>query len=215
MAENDKDISGLIADYFNNRLDAKTKTEFESRLQEDQELLDACNDFQGFQKLYRQIDPTEPSPSDALFAQITGTISASQKAERKVPVLQSIPLVESLRSFWQQIRQSIALPWMFAAVQAVVIVLLLVPASQDNTYTTLSLAENPGNADKSSINVVFRPTATEADIRNLLHGIQGSLSSGPSSEGRYVVSISSQSDLDMAVRTLKQSENVVFAEPFF
>ena len=214
MTHKNNDKSDLIADYCNNRLDAHEKADFENLLQDDHELLEECKDFQGFQKLYRQIDPAEPSPSNAIFDQISRKISVHQKVKREAPV-QSSPLAESIRSFWQRIRESIAVPWMLAAAQAVVIVLLLVPAPEQNTYSTLSAPKVASIAEKIGINVVFRPTAPESDIRSLLHTIQGSISSGPSREGRYVVSIGNRSDLDTAVRTLKHSEIVVFAEPVF
>ncbi|MFH0781793.1 MAG: hypothetical protein V2B20_07530 [Pseudomonadota bacterium] len=212
MAIKDNDISDSIPDYCNLRLDANEKANFESLLQEDQKLLDEYKDFQGFQKLYRQIDPAEPSPSDAIFNRISHKINADHKVERKAPV-RSSPLAESIRSFLQQIRASIAVPWMFAAAQAVVIVLLLIPSPQQNIYSTLSATKVATNVEKALINVVFRSNAMESDIRNLLHGIHGSVTSGPSMEGRYVISISNQSDLDKVVWTLKQSEIVVFAEP--
>jgi len=212
MTTKDHNLSDLIPDYCNNRLDANEKADFEHLLQENHELLDECNDFQGFQKLYRRIDPAEPSPSDAIFNQISSQACAHRKMEKKAPV-QSRPLAESIHYVWQQIRESIAVPWMLAAAQTVVIVLLLIPAPQQNTYSTLSATEVAANAEKIGINVVFRPNALESDIRSLLHTIQGSVGSGPSREGHYVVSISNRSDLDRAVQTLKESEIVLFAEP--
>lgn len=220
MEHKDRDISDLIPDYCNNRLDAKEKADFERLLREDEELLEEYNDFQEFQKLYRQADPVEPAPSDAIFDQISNQVSAQQKAgkvekaERRVPA-QSSPLVESLRNYWQQIRESLTVPWMFAAVQAVVIVLLLMPATKQDTYSTLSATDMAANAETIGINVVFQPNALESDIRSLLHTVQGSVSGGPSKEGRYVVSLSSGSDLDGALQTLKQSEIVLFAEPVY
>lgn len=214
MAHKDNDKSDLIPDYCNNRLAAKEKADFESRLREDRELLDECNDFQGFQKLYRRIDSAEPSPSEAIFDRISSKVGAHQRVERKAAV-RSGPLAESIRSFWQQVRESIAVPWVLAAAQTVAIVLLLIPAPEHNTYSTLSATEVAANAGRIGINVVFRPNAPESDIRSLLHTIQGSIGSGPSREGRYVVSIGNRSDLDRAVRTLKQSEIVVFAEPVY
>ncbi len=214
MTTKDNDKSDLIPDYCNNRLDANERADFESRLQEDHELVDECNDFQGFQKLYRRIDSAEPSPSDAIFKQISRQVGAHQKQERKAAVQSRSP-AKSIRSFWQRIRESIAVPWILAAAQTVVIVLLLIPAPQQNTYSTLSTTEVPASIEKIGINVVFRPNAPESDIRSLLLGIQGSVSSGPSREGRYVVGISNRSDLDKAVRALKQSEIVLFAEPVY
>jgi len=214
MAIKDNDISELIPDYCNNKLNAKEKADFESLLQEDRQLLDECNDFRGFQKLYRQIDPAESSPSDAIFDQISRTVSVQQKVARRA-LVHSGPPAKSMRSIWQLLRESIAVPWMLAAAQTVAIVLLLIPAPQQNTFSTLSAMEEATNAEKININVVFRPNASEFDIRNLLHAVQGSVSSGPSREGHYVVTISSRSNLDKAVRTLKQSEVVLFAEPVY
>jgi len=214
MKYKDNDISDLIPDYCNNRLDANEKADFENLLQKDHKLLDEYNDFLGFQKLYRQIDPAEPSPSDAIFNQISRKVSAHQKVERKTPV-QSSPLAESIRYYWQQFRESITMPWMLAAAQTVVIVLLLLPATQQDTYSTLSATKEAATAERITINVVFRPNALESDIRSLLQSIQGSISSGPSMEGLYVVSISNQSDLDKTIQTIKQSEIVLFAESVY
>lgn len=214
MTLKDNDKSDLIPDYCNNRLDASDRADFESRLREDRDLQDECKDFQGFQKEYRRIDPVEPSPSDELFNRISRKVGVHQKVERKAAV-ETSPPAESIRHFWQRIRESIAVPWMLAAAQAVVIVFLLVPVPEQNTYSTLSAMKVATIAEKIGINVVFQPNAPESDIRGLLQTIQGSFSGGPSSEGRYMVSINSRRDLDEAVLTLKQSEIVVFAEPVF
>ena len=207
-------MSALIPDYCNNKLNAKEKADFESLLQEDHELLNECNDFRRFQKLYSRIDPVEPVPADAIFNKISRMVSDQQQVERKAPV-HSSPLAKSIRSFWQLLRESMAVPWMVAAAQTVVIVLLLLPTPEKNTFSTLSAMEAATNAERIDINVVFRPNAPESDIRSLLHTIQGSVSSGPSREGRYVVTLSSRSNLDKAIGTLKQSEVVLFAEPVY
>ncbi len=214
MTYKDNKISDLIPDYCNNRLDTHDKADFEKRLQDDRELLKEYNDFRGFQTLYRQVDSTEPTPSDAIFDQISSNISARQTVKQKAPV-QSSPLGESIRSYWQQFREFMTVPWMLAAAQAVVIVLLLMPATQQNTYSTLSATQDTIASEKIGINVVFQPNALESDIRSLLHKIQGSISNGPSTEGRYLVNINTQTDLDTTMQTLKQSKIVLFAEPVF
>jgi hypothetical protein len=212
MTYKNNNISDLIPDYCNNRLNTHDKADFEKRLQEDHELLREYNDFQGFQKLYRQVDPVEPSPSDAIFNQISSNIDAQQMVKKRAPV-RSSPLAESIRSYWQQFHESMTVPWMLAAAQAVVIVLLLMPAPQHNTYSTLSATQDTITAKEIGINVVFQPNALESDIRNLLHKIHGSISNGPSLEGRYLVSINNKTDLDKTIQVLKQSEIVLFAQP--
>lgn len=211
MTHKDNDKADLIPDYCNNRLTAQEKDDFERLLLEDRDLLDACRDFQHFQKLYRQLDPAEPQPSAAVFDRISGKVRVEQAVTKNAHVQPN--LAESVRRFWRQLRASMTVPWMLAAAQAVVIVLLLVPAPEQNTYVTLSSSEQAADAERAGINVVFRPDAAEADIRSLLQAVQGSISSGPSREGRYMVSILEKSELEQAVRTLKQSNIVLFAEP--
>jgi hypothetical protein len=214
MTYKDNKISDLIPDYCNNRMNTHDKADFERRLQEDNELLREYNDFRGFQKLYHQVDSSEPTPSDAIFDQVSRNIEARQTVKKTAPV-QSSPLLKSIRSYWQQFREFTNVPWMLAAAQAVVIVLLLMPATQQNTYSTLSATQDTVTAEKICINVVFQPNALESDIRSLLHKIQGSISNGPSTEGRYLVSINNHADLDKTVQTLKLSKIVLFAEPVY
>jgi anti-sigma-K factor RskA len=214
MTHKNNDISDLIPDYCNNRLNAEERADFESRLRQDRQLLDEFKDFQGFQELYRRSDPAEPSPSDAIFQQICRKAGVQPKVERKATQRFS-SFAGFLGDFWRQIRQSIAVPWMLAAAQAVVIVLLMSPAPEQNRYATLSASKPAVTAEEITINVVFRDNAPESEIRSLLQEIQGSFSSGPSREGRYVVSIDSRKDLDQAVRTLKHSNIVVFAEAVY
>jgi anti-sigma-K factor RskA len=212
MTTNKEDeISALVPDYCNNRLRGKEKEAFEQRLLEDRDLVAECDDFRRLQSLYRQSDPVEPSPSDALFRQIS--VSVGHPKVAGVAAAPASPLLASIRAFWQRLKDSAAVPWLVAAAQTVVIVFLLLPAPQQDTYTTLSATAVPANTADISINVVFRPDAVEADIRSLLHAVQGSVRGGPSREGRYVVSVPGESDLAMAVRTLKEAEIVLFADP--
>jgi len=218
MTSKKKDMSELIPDYCNDRLDARQKADFEWQLQEDQELLEEYNDFRKLRDLYRQIDHNEPSPSDALFSRISSNIATQQQHEkdkRGDKTVRSGQLMAAIRNFWQQVRASVAVPWVLAGIQAAVIVLLLVSVPRENTYSTLSSTEKVAESGRPGINVVFAPSARESDIRSLLLTIHGSVSGGPSMEGRYVVSISNENDLDGALLKLKQSEFVVFAEPVY
>lgn len=211
MTMNDNDISSAIADYCNDRMTTKERQLFEKRLREDKEMEREYADFRGFQNLYRQIDPSEPAPSEEVFSRISQAVRLRPKRIER-PKVQSQGVTKLALNLWQLLRTSVAMPWAFAAIQAAVIVLLLVPGPQQAMYSTLSGTEMAAKVDKRGINVVFQESATEGEIRQLLQGIGGSVGSGPSREGRYVVEVEAKSDLVMIVGKLQQSPIIAFAE---
>jgi hypothetical protein len=212
MINNHNKISDTIADYCNDRLSPKDRVEFERLLREDKTVAQEYNDFRGFQKAYRQLDSLEPAPSDALFKRISQAVHLNNTApERRGVHTSGVP--QYLTAFWQQLRASVTVPWVFAAAQAVVIVLLLVPLPRQTSYSTLSSTEVAAGATERGVNVVFHTTATEGEIRSLLHAFSGSVSSGPSQEGRYVITFKAQGDLEVIIQKIRQSPIVAFAEP--
>jgi hypothetical protein len=212
MINNHNDHSDTIADYCNDRLSPKDRVEFERLLREDRDVAQEYSDFRGFQKAYMQLDSSEPAPSDSLFDRVSQAVHLNSTA-REGRGAQTAGLPGYLSAFWQQLRASVAVPWMFAAAQAVVIVFLLVPLPRQTSYSTLSSVEGAVDAANRGVNVVFQATATEGEIRSLLYAIGGSVSSGPSQEGRYVISITAQGDLEAIVKRMRQSPIVNFAEP--
>lgn len=201
-----------IPEYCNQRLSAKERNQFEKLLREDQDMAKEYQDFRNTRDLYRTIDASEPQPSEELFARITQAVELRGKGrERKA---QPIPEQANLfANLWQKLRNSLAVPWMLAVAQAAVIVLLLVPAPRETVYSTLSGTEMAATMEKQRINVVFRESATEVEIRHLLHAIGGSVLSGPSREGRYVIALEKRDNLDLFLNTLRRSQVVAFAEP--
>lgn len=213
METREKDLSELIPDYCNDQMDADARAEFERVLEKDSALLDEVNDFREFQSLYREADPVEPPPSAALFEQICQRAGVEQKVEKR-QTASGPSLVDTIKGYWERIREYTTVPWAFAAVQMAVIVLLLMPATeQQNTYQTLSATQAVESSEAVRINVVFQPKAMESDIRELLYSVQGSVTSGPSKGGRYVISFAKDSDLQKTLETLQQAEIVLFAEP--
>ena len=211
MSTEDRDMSHMIPEYCNNRLAGGERSAFERLLAEDRTLQDECTEFQSFQQLYRKIDASEPAPSQAIFAQVAANIGAGKgKAGQRVAGGRG--LNEYLAQAWRRLQESITIPWALAAVQAVALVLLLMPATQQTTYSTLSASQMAVVSGKPAINVVFRPTASEQEIRDLLRQINASVSDGPSREGRYVLTIGSAGGGEKALRTLQGSGVVLFAE---
>ncbi len=81
-------------------------------------------------------------------------------------------------------------------------------------YRTLS---NPEAAPVPTVRlrVMFSPQATEKEIRELLHGIHGEITAGPSPSGAYTVEVPAASDPAGVVLARLRSEPqvVMFAEP--
>ncbi|HEY3568354.1 MAG TPA: zf-HC2 domain-containing protein [Thermoanaerobaculia bacterium] len=86
--------------------------------------------------------------------------------------------------------------------------------NQQPVYRTLS---NPDAAPVPSVRlrVMFSPRATEKEIRELLHGIHGEITAGPSPSGAYTVEVPAASDPAGVVLARLRSEPqvVMFAEP--
>jgi len=212
ITTDNKQISDTIADYCNDRLNPKDRIEFERLLGEDRAVAREYNEFREFQKAYRELDSNEPAPSDALFQRISQAVHCKGTARERRDVHRS-GLPQYLTEFWRQLRASVAVPWVFAAAQAVVIVFLLVPLPRQTSYSTLSSTEVAAGMAEKGVNVVFQATATEGEIRTLLHALGGSVSSGPSQEGRYVISFEAQGDLETIMQEIRQAPIVSFAEP--
>jgi hypothetical protein len=87
-------------------------------------------------------------------------------------------------------------------------------ASLQPAYRTLS---NPDAAPVPTVRlrVMFSPRATEKEIRELLHGIHGEITAGPSPSGAYTVEVPAASDPAGVVLARFRSEPqvVLFAEP--
>jgi hypothetical protein len=81
------------------------------------------------------------------------------------------------------------------------------------TYQTLSDPAAPP-APTVALRVVFSPQTTEKEIRELLHGIQGEITAGPSLVGAYTVEVPAAGDPVSVVLARLRSEGVVtLAEP--
>lgn len=88
------------------------------------------------------------------------------------------------------------------------------PPNLRPSYRTLS---NPDAAPVPAVRlrVMFSPRATEKEIRELLHGIHGEITAGPSPSGAYTVEVPAASDPTGVVLARLRSEPqvVMFAEP--
>lgn len=78
------------------------------------------------------------------------------------------------------------------------VVLLAVLVTRDQPFTTLSGSSGAGSGVR--LTVMFQPTTTEDMMRQTLLDIEGTVVSGPSALGVYVVQLSERSDDDREVQ---------------
>src|SRR4029077_7466970 len=87
-------------------------------------------------------------------------------------------------------------------------------AAPGAAYRTLS---NPEPAPVASVplRVMFQPQATEREIRELLRGVNGEITAGPSASGAYTVAVPAAGEPVRVVLAHLRSESqvVILAEP--
>ena len=213
MTSTKTDYSDRIPEYHHGLLDSQANALFEQELEKNIELREELDEFVQFQQLYHEVESEEPRPSPANFEAILSSIAShDQEEERCRGREQRSSLQTQFLQVWGWLKESVSIPWTVALVQTVAIVLLILPGSDQESFTTLS---RTSSTDKSlpttSFNVVFAESTQEVEIRKLLQSIGGSITSGPSAKGRYVIVLSSDKTVDEAVDILKESSIVTFS----
>lgn len=161
-----------------------------------------------------------PAPHPVQLQRVLARIEESEREERESAGRRFLaPLRGLARQTPRPVRTALL-------AQAAVILLLVglgawsarrpaaVPSNLQPVYRTLS---NPDAAPVPSVRlrVMFSPRATEKEIRDLLHGIHGEITAGPSPSGAYTVEVPAASDPAGVVLARLRSEPqvVMFAEP--
>jgi hypothetical protein len=215
MTSSNPDYFDLIPEYTQGILDPETHQNFEQEMDTNDSLKLEVEDFLTFRKLYLEVDTHTDQPSDSIFHKISNSIDQ--------PVIKNnIDLKESsqFRYFMprvlkvlSELKDSLTIPWGIVLVQTAVIVLLLLPGSFQTIYKTLG-SSPPAISTQTggTFNIVFKQTTQESEIRALLLAVGGTIISGPSVEGRYVIAIRPEKNLNLAVEFLKGSNSILFME---
>jgi hypothetical protein len=159
-----------------------------------------------------------PSPHPAQFRRLLGRIEETEREERG----RSSRGGRLLARFRELIEATPRPLRGILVVQAAVILLfvgVLVwdaasadPAGVRNVYHTLS-AEVP-KVNSVPLRMMFRPDATEKEIRDLLHDVRGEIVGGPSAIGVYTVAVPAGTDpVKMLLARLRSEPQVMFVEP--
>lgn len=124
-------------------------------------------------------------------------------------------LAARMRAFAADLFEMPAMPRLVLLTQAALILvlgtMLVLSRPQQPAFTTLSGGNGAPSAPR--LTVVFEAAATEASIRQALHQVGGTLVSGPSAAGVYVVALPKAGDdaraVDAAIAALRENRSVI------
>ncbi len=210
--------SDYIPDYYHGTLKPELRIRFEEELQNNPALRQELDDFRKFAALYQGLDNEKPQPSSQLFAKIRADIDKTATREQVKSVQLQRPAKHSatLHTIVDRLKDSFSLPWGVVALQAVVLVVLLFPASPEKYYETLSnrtVLQNQGSGE--TYNIVFKPETTEAEIRQLLLQAKATIISGPSVQGRYIIIFTGDQLSQQQRDILKNNSSILFFDKTF
>ncbi len=195
-----KRLRDMIPLYLNGTLGKEEKKILENSLEEFPQLKREFDEFSEIKNSYKGVKNESISASNNIYKKILEKIE-----ERK--------LLNPRKGHLENIKSFISSPifsWGFAVFELIVIVLLFFYLPREAEYKTFSTEHFFRGGEK--INVVFESESKEKEIRELLIKIEANIVSGPTSEGLYMIEIKKGGDLESAIKYLKKSGIVKFAE---
>jgi hypothetical protein len=122
-----------------------------------------------------------------------------------------LPFLVKVKDFFRNSFSSPRVSWGVAAVQLAIILLLLVNLFRGDGYVTLTLEDSLKN-EGTGIHVVFDMESQEREIREVLQKINGTIVAGPSPEGLYTIKVEKKQEVEEALKLLRETKFVRFAE---
>lgn len=218
MISDNSTYSDSIPDYYHGTLEPELQIRFEEELENNQALRQELDDFRKYAALYHDLDNETPQPSPQLFARITAGIDkATERQQTNQAGLNRFSgFGAALRNTLRRLKESYSLPWSVVALQAIVLVALLLPATSEKSYETLSnraVLQSQGSGE--TYNIVFRPETTESEIRRLLLEAKATIISGPSAQGRYIIMLTNGEQSQRHQDSLKNNASILFFDKSF
>jgi anti-sigma factor RsiW len=206
-------LKEMIPLYLNGQLSDEEQKAFAQGLKDFPELAAEVAEYEAIQASYPELEAETPFPQqDILFGRIMDKIDReettpvrNQAAAREV----KSGWREKLADFFYTTFRSPKVAWSVAAVQVVLLVVLLAGMPQRSTFQTLTA---PGRLPdgRITLNVVFDGNARAKDIRAVLIDNGATIVGGPSAEGRYIVAIGADRSPEAVADLLLQSGVVSF-----
>jgi hypothetical protein len=209
MTSSVEQLREMIPLYLNGSLSKKQTEEFLQAMQKHPELGQELSEFSDINDAFNAMPMPDEDKFDALFEKIS---ASNSQAEQKPAVAASVAQQESFFDTLKQWFSNPFLSWGIAMAQFAIlaVVIFSLPVEKpDQRYQTLS---DTSHTQASSINIVFKPTATLEQINNLLHQHQLEIISGPSTANVFLISARNSADMDTLIGQLRQQELVRFVE---
>jgi len=195
--------------YMTGRLTDAEAAEMEAAFKAFPELSAELKEFEAIGAAYRELEGESAAPREALFDQIIAAVRSEEKEEEKTS-----PQKEWIGRFRGLIEMAFASPriaWSLAALQLIVIVILLWSGPSERRYITLTAPAGPAES-QPRIRVAFVETATEGEIRALLSGLNASIIAGPSLEGVYTIVLKAGPESGSEMEALRHSPLIRYVE---
>ena len=119
------------------------------------------------------------------------------------------PLAETAAEFWHILTRPAVAALATAQVAFVALAATVLPSMTSPAYEALGSAPAPADAN---VIVMFRPEATEFDIRDALNSTGASLVGGPTPANAYLLHVPGKTRA-VALSKLRQDDEVTLAEP--
>ena len=152
-----------------------------------------------------QVRPEAP-PSSTIPQRLNSRIEAHEQDRR--------PWIhKASETFRRRAFAGNGMPFLLA--QAALIVLLIGGiwwTRPEPAFQTLSQTA-PETESVHYLRVIFEDTAPAAELRDLLLEVEGTIVSGPSSLGAYVVRLPAEDELEVVTATLRLRDEITFVEP--
>jgi RNA polymerase sigma-70 factor (ECF subfamily) len=205
----------LIPLYINGALAGKHKIAFEKSLKNDPNLKQEYMEFYEIEAYFDQLDTVSKPHLDRLYTTVKNSLDDIQAESEEAD--EELQAVGAKANFLQDMLSSPRIGWGLAALQFVLLVMVLIFSGPDNTapvdasVTAAQILQQQSRGKK--LNVIFQDNATHQQIRDLLLALQAEVHSGPTDIGLYTITVEgNEQRVQEVLNTLRNSGVVVLAD---
>ncbi len=209
MSKKKLELIDLVPQYVKGELSSEKYDAFEKELENDQELQQEVDEYSAIYESYSDLPSKLPEPPADSFSKIMGKIEAEEKKQTKVKTKNNYSdIIKAIRNFFTLPEVS----WTVAAAQLAVILILVFSGTDNNSFKTLSDGGDANLQSGVTFNVVFKDSAQQKLITELLNKIDASIIDGPATNGLYVLMVQDKARKNEVIKLLKESQEIKFVQ---